>query len=315
MPKDINRYSFSRFKTYHVCPKKHHYQYVEQIETPDSEVTIPGKLFHEAIELYLTGQDYEKPLKEFETLCRSGKLDLEPDLLSYVFQQYISYYAKEIHEEVSLAIEKEVEESLDGEDKIVLIIDQIFEHNGLIVLRDRKTTQNKLKYTHDDVRANQQLLLYVPYAQDLLSIRIDAVEIDEIRISKLDPVPVNNNGKPTIDKKKLDLVTYESYFNFLQSIGIEDMPEYQQVLDYLRQRGHPLFNRVRVQILDDHLVNSNADDLYNTYKAIKNNTGSYRVKGPLCNYCAFKSLCELDMHNPSDNDRKILIETINATSK
>ena len=45
MSKDINRYSHSRLQTFKQCPKKHHYAYVEGIETPENEFTIPGKCF------------------------------------------------------------------------------------------------------------------------------------------------------------------------------------------------------------------------------------------------------------------------------
>ena len=36
--KDIKRFSFSRFKTFQTCPRKHNYIYVEQIETEEYKV-------------------------------------------------------------------------------------------------------------------------------------------------------------------------------------------------------------------------------------------------------------------------------------
>ena len=93
--KDIHRYSFSRFKTFHTCPRKHQYQYVEQLESEESAVTIPGKLFHKCIQQFLDGEDMADTIKEFRTLCTTGKLDLEPDLLEYIVSKYLQYYAKD----------------------------------------------------------------------------------------------------------------------------------------------------------------------------------------------------------------------------
>jgi hypothetical protein len=161
--KDIKRFSFSRFKTFQNCSRKHYYQYIEQIEVEETESTIPGKLFHKAIELYLNAEDPSEPLKEFDTLCRQGKLQLDPGLLTDVFQQYILYYSKEIEAERNLMVEGNLEEKLEGEDYLVMVVDQVVEIDKLIVIRDHKTTLKSLKYTWDDVNNKQQLLLYVPY--------------------------------------------------------------------------------------------------------------------------------------------------------
>jgi CRISPR/Cas system-associated exonuclease Cas4 (RecB family) len=310
--KDIKRFSFSRFKTYQGCGRKHFYQYVEQIETEESEYTIPGKLFHLAFEKYMKGEDFTEPLKEFDQLCFSGKLPLEPGTLTQVFQMYLAYYDKQIKYERNLMIEETLEEKLEDDDYLILVVDQVVEINGQIILRDHKTTTKALKYTWADVNNNQQLLLYVPYVEQKLGIKISAVEIDEIRIAKLGEVPLNANGKPTIDKKRLDLVTHEQYLSKLTELGLEGEGEYQFILDHLQSRGHPLFKRIRVQLLDDKPTQANLEDMWNTYKSIKNSVGPARNRNILCNYCPFKQLCDLDMSNPSEADRKIMIDKIKA---
>lgn len=310
--KDIKRFSFSRFKTFQGCGRKHYYQYVEQIETEETEYTIPGKLFHQAFENYMKEGDFTAPLKEFDQLCYSGKLKLEPGTLTQVFQMYLSYYDKQIKEEKNLMIEETLEEKLEDEDYLILVVDQVVETKGQIVLRDHKTTIKPLKYTWGDVNNNQQLLLYVPYVEQKLGVKISAVEIDEIRIAKLGEVPINANGKPTIDKKRLELVTYEQYTDKLVELGLENEGEYQFVLDFLQSRGHPLFKRIRVQLLDDKPTQANLEDMWNTYKSIKSSVGPARNRNILCNYCPFKELCDLDMSNPSDADRKIIIEKLKA---
>jgi ATP-dependent helicase/DNAse subunit B len=95
MAKDIKRFSFSRFKTFQTCPRKHYYTYIEQIETEESATTIPGKLFHKCLECYLTDTDMTPVFEEISSLCSKGKLELEPDLLPYVVQKYLAYYSKE----------------------------------------------------------------------------------------------------------------------------------------------------------------------------------------------------------------------------
>lgn len=308
--KDIKRFSFSRFKTFQNCSRKHYYQYVEQIEVEETESTIPGKLFHKAIELYLNGEDPSEPLKEFDTLCRQGKLQLDPGLLTDVFQQYINYYSKEIQIEKSLMVEGNLEEKLEDEDYLVMVVDHVVEVDKLIVIRDHKTTLKPLKYTWDDVNNNQQLLLYVPYVEEKLNVKVNAVEIDEVRIARLEAVPINLNGKPTVDKKKLELVTKEAYMNKLMELGLDDAPEYKYVIDFLTKRGHPLFQRIRVQLLDGKSVRANLEDMWNTYKTIKAAPGSSRNRSPLCNYCPFKDICNLDMGDPSQTDRQIVIDNL-----
>lgn len=316
--KDIHRYSFSRFKTYHTCPRKHHYQYVEQITTEESPVTIPGKLFHKCIEQFLRDEDMTGTFDEFRNLCITGKLELEPDLLEYIVAKYLQYYAMDYSKENTLLAETEYKDALEDEDYLILIVDQALELNGTHIVRDIKTTQNKLKYSLDDVTYNQQLLMYLPYVENDLGIKVDAVQIDEVRMAKLQEIPINNNGKPTADRRRLDLVCYEDYYNLLCEMGLEDEKEYQATLDYLKQRGHPLFNRVTAQVLDSNVVDSNAKDMLNTYQAIKTQIAtqdsSYRIKGPLCNYCAYKELCGHDMHNITEAERNILIEKISKNN-
>ena len=314
--KDIHRYSFSRFKTFHTCPRKHQYQYVEQLESEESAVTIPGKLFHKCIEQFLNDEDMSDTINEFKSLCMSGKLDMEPDLLEYIVSKYLQYYAKDYTSEKHLMVEKEFNEPLEDEDYITLIVDQAFEKDNLITVRDIKTTQNKLKYTYDDVVHNQQLLLYVPYVENELNTKVDMIQIDEVRMAKLQDVPINNNGKPTADRRRLELVSYEDYLDVLTSMGLETEKEYQPVLDYLRERGHPLFNRVTTQVLDSSVIDANAQDMLNTYHTIKNQidpsigVNSYRVRGPLCKYCAYQHLCDYDMHGMTMAEREIIVDEL-----
>lgn len=319
MAKDIHRYSHSRISTFKQCPLKHHYAYVEQIETPETSATIPGKLFHECVELTLKKQDITPVLNEFKKLCLSGKLEFEPDLLEYVVSQYFNYYKKDYATENTVLIEKEFTESLEEEDYLTLIVDQAYTQGDYLVVRDMKTTQNKLKYTQEDVQFNQQLLLYLPFVEDYLKLKVNAIQIDEIRLAKLQPVPLRYNGKPSTDKNLLQLVTYENYYDTLASMGLESEKEYKNILEWLQQRGHPLFNRVTIQILDEQIVTNNAIDIVNTYKTIKNlikvydkskKNPSYRVKGPLCKYCSYKELCQLDYLSPSYASREIIINKI-----
>ena len=315
MSKDINRYSHSRLSTFKQCPRKHMYAYIEGIETPENEFTIPGKMFHECVELTLKGEDCTPVTDEFKKLCMTGKLPYEPDQLEYSVSMYFRYWAKEYSMEQNLLCEQEFREPLDGDDFIIGFIDAVYETEGHVGIRDMKTTVNKLKYTYDDVLYNEQLLLYIPFAEAILNRKIQTKQIDEIRLAKLKPVPLLKNGKPAKDKASLELVTYEDYYNALYEQGLENEAEYQSILQFLEERGHPLFRRTTVQILDDKLVETNAEDILKTYHASTNEEATYRVKGPLCNYCAYKELCHLDLTVPSEASREIIIEKIKGNIK
>jgi hypothetical protein len=312
--KDINRFSFSRFKTFHTCPRKHHYQYVEQIETPESPIVLPGKLFHEAIEKILTKQDVEPVFKEFRNLCYTGKLELDADLLESVVSTYMTYYQDEFAKETPLLVEGEITENIDETKSIIVLADEVYKRDNYIYLRDRKTTLNKLKYTIDVVTNNQQLLFYVPYVEEKLGITIDVIEIDEIVMRKLAKVGINANGKPTIDKKRLEFVTYEDYYEVLSMLGLEKNPEYKHILEYLDIRGHPLFRRTRHLLIDRNPIYKNLEDFNNTFDAMVENKFNYRVRSPLCGFCQYRKICDLDLSNIYPEDRRIVIADITGKS-
>ena len=272
-------------------------------------------MFHECVERTIKGEDYSEVTDEFKKLCMTGKLPYEPDLLEYIVAMYFQYYAKEYSMEQNLLCEQEFKEDLEGKDFIVGYIDAVYETNGMVGIRDMKTTVNKLKYKYEDVLYNEQLLLYIPFAEDILKRRVQTKQIDEIRLAKLKPVPLLNNGKPSKNKELLDLVTYEDYYNALSERGLEKESEYQSVLQSLEERGHPLFNRITVQVLDDRLVETNAEEVLKTYQAAKHTELDYRVKGPLCNYCPYKELCELDKTVPSEASREMIKEKITNNIK
>ena len=317
--KDIHRYSHSRISTYKQCPMKHHYTYVEQIETPETQSVIPGKMFHECVEAILTGQDTEPIFQEFRKLCTTGKLDYEPDLLEYIVSLYFQYYKSDYALEETVMVEKEFKEDLEDNDYLTLIVDQAFYKNGMLTVRDLKTSQSKFKYDYDSVQYNSQLLLYLPFIEAELHEKVSAIQIDEIRLAKLKPVPLRANGKPSTDKKLLDFVTYEDYRNLLEEMDLQDDKEYQAIQDYLKQRGHPLFKRTTSQITDQAVIDENALEVVNVYHIIKDSIKQfesngkhkcYRNKSTLCNWCPFKDLCQLDFHNPGIATRNMMIEKI-----
>lgn len=316
------KFSYSRIQTYNTCPRKHKYCYVEGIRVPENYNTIPGKLFHKCCELYLecskdpskmpdTYERIQEIYEEFDMLAATGKIKLEPGLLKYIFELYLYHYKERFEEETTILVEYEFQETLEDGDIFVGTIDEIYSYKGMTILRDRKTSLSKLKYTYDDVKFNQQLLVYLPFGEDKLGLKIDAIEIDEVRFAKLQEVPLIKNGTPTKDKNKLDLVTYEAYYNKLCEMCLEDEKEYKSILEYLAKRGHPLFNRIRVQILEDRIINSNAQDILDMYKSIKlSKDNGFRSRSILCNYCEYRELCNLDMESPDEDLRTAVIEKL-----
>ena len=91
--------------------------------------------------------------------------------------------------------------------------------------------------------------------------------------------------------------------------GLEDDPEYKLILEYLEKRGHPLFNRIRVQILDRKPIDAVMSDTRESYlSAVTDPT--YRVKGPLCKFCAYKPLCDIDYFDPDNGTREMAMTQI-----
>lgn len=311
--KDHNRFSYSRFKTMQLCPRKHYYAYIEQIKTKHkASPLIVGDLFHKALAKMSFNEDYSDILKEYNNLVTSGQIEGQIDLLEYVLSLYKKHYEEESDRERILMIEQHIIDKINKHHYLEAVIDKVVEdeETGLIILRDTKTTSSSLKYTYNDVAYNQQLLFYVPFVEKELGIEIDAIQIDEVRIARLSSVPINKNGKPSTDKGRNELVTYEDYYNTLKVMKLDKAPEYQSILQYLEKRGHPLFNRTTAQLIDRNYVDSTIQDMNDLYKLCANKDFKPRNKGFLCNQCEYSLLCKLDYCNPSDYDREYCINKL-----
>ena len=285
--------------------------YEEKIYTEGNEFLILGDLFHQCIDKATKGEDYSTVINDYETKVKIGAVSTESGLLEYVVERYLAYY--DITSEEVIGSELVLEEEWEDGDTFKGIVDRLIEKDGMVILRDTKTTLKALKYTTNQVKYNSQLLTYCSLVQDHMNVMVDAYEIDEVRLAKLQPVPINMNGKPSADKNKLSLVLYEDYYNKLAEMGLENAPEYQGVLDYLEKRGHPLFKRTQCQLLDQNILSANIQDLYQTYKSAKSGS-KQRVRGPLCDYCAYQDLCNADFYLIDQDSRQIIIDKIKKSS-
>ncbi|MCR5742039.1 MAG: PD-(D/E)XK nuclease family protein [Gammaproteobacteria bacterium] len=303
----MENFSYSRLNTYNSCPRKHSYMYEEKIFTDGNEYLMLGDLFHQCLDKAYKGEDFSSVINDYEAKVKVGTLSTESGLLEDIVNKYLAYY--DITSEELIGSELRLEEEWEDGDKFSGVIDRLVDVDGMIILRDTKTTLKPLKYTQNQVKYNTQLLTYCSMVQDHMNIIVDAYEIDEVRLAKLQPVPLNQNGKPTADKNRLGLVTYEDYYNKLCEMGLDEAPEYQGILDYMEKRGHPLFKRTRCQLLDQNILSSNIQDLYETYKGCKSGN-KQRIRGPLCDYCPYQDLCNLDFYLPTPDDREIIINKI-----
>lgn len=300
--------SWSRIQQFRTCPKKYEYSYVQNLEGQSNEHLILGGLMHRMIDSYYTGvnESIEDIQLEYEGHIASSLVTTPPTLLKSVLNSYLQFYAREVEEETIIASEQSIIADWHGKDQIQIIADKVIERDGVTILRDHKTTTGLLKYTDSTVKYNPQLLLYTSVLEDQSNIVIDAIEIDEIRLAELQQPKINQNGKPTADIRSLALVTYDTYYNLLASMELEDQPEYQNVLAQLEKRGHPLFRRILVQV-EPELKQSNLDDIFATYEVL--NAKHYpRNISRLCDWCEFKDVCRLDFFNPTEEEREIVMQ-------
>ena len=309
--KDIHRYSYSRLSTFKECPRKHHYIYVEQLPEPENEYALSGTLFHKAVERILTGQDVDDVYQEWKDAVDQGRMHIERDLLEYIVNLYFTHYYADYNKEDTVVVEENFKQALDGEDYFVMKLDQGYKFKGMLGVRDIKTTRGNLKYNEDNVRSNMQLLTYVPAIEEKLGEKVEFIEIDEVRLAKLaTDVPLIKSGKPSTSLDTLSLVTAELYQDELERQHLMNDPKYQNVLYLLQQRGHPLFNRVRVQLLNRSLLDSNAEEIESLYFAASIDT-KYRNKDQQrCFMCPFKKICEHDEQIGGEKFREQLVENI-----
>jgi len=309
MSKDIHRYSFSRLDTFKTCPRKHHYLYVEQLPEPDNEYALKGKLFHEAVEKILKGEDVEPVYKEWKDSVDTGLIRADRDQLEYSINMYFSFYYNAYQEEATLAVEQDFDKPMENDDYFVGKIDQIYDRNGLFIVRDLKTTGGPLKYTYEKVQNNMQLLTYVEPAEKLFNRTVDAVEIDEVRLEKLaESVPLIKNNKPSRDLDTLSLTTADLYREELETQNLLGDPKYQYTLSLLEQRGHPLFRRVLVQLSNRNLLDNNDEEIANLYLGAALDI-KYRIKdSSKCFMCPYKQVCEHDEYGAGSSLREKLLE-------
>lgn len=311
MPKDINRYSYSRLDTFKSCPRKHHYLYVEQLPEPENEYALSGTLFHKAVQYVITGQDPEEVYQEWKEAVDQGRMHIERDLLEYVVNLYFTHYYKDYQDEDTVIVEQEFVRDLDDKDYFVMRLDQAYRYKGMLGVRDIKTTRGPRKYNPENVQTNMQLLTYVPAIENYLNEKVDFVEIDEVRLAKLaDQVPLIKNGKPSTSLDVLQLVTADLYREELEKQHLMDDQKYTNVLFLLEQRGHPLFNRVKVQLLNRGLLDTNEEEIESLYIAASIDT-KYRIKdAQKCFMCPFKQVCEHDEQVGGSKFREQLVENI-----
>lgn len=309
--KDIHRYSYSRLRTFKECPQKHHYLYVEQIPEPKNEYLLKGSLFHQCVEAVLKGEEPDEFYKEWKDYVDVGLIHEERDLLEYMVNAYFSYYYKDYEKETTIAVEREYTDELEEGDYFVKKVDQLYENNSLLGVRDIKTTGSQLKYTHEDVLHNMQLLTYVRAVEKDLNRTVDFIEIDEVRLAKLaESVPLNKNGKPSTSLDTLSLVTAELYREEIENQQLTNEPKYNNVLALLEQRGHPLFRRTKVQLTNRFLLDSNDKELRNLYLGAAIDL-TYRNKDrSRCFMCPYNRICELDENGGSEQYREQLVQIL-----
>lgn len=311
-PRPMTKLSYSRLQTFLSCPKKYFYNYVEGLQGGFAAPLILGSLFHEVLEKFYKGEDVTPVIDTYKAYVNDGDLDTPLDLFDNVLKEYKLHYKEQDMKEKPLGIELKLVQDWDAGDEVTGIIDKLVETDeGIIKIRDYKTTSGSLKYTDESLRYNTQQLLYVALTEHAMNIDIDAIEIDEIRLANLVPVPINKNGKPTTAMNRLGLVTHEAYYNKLCELGLDTNPEYQGVLTELEKRGHPLFRRTTVQLVDRVIIKENLLSVHAGYNLMKGANDAHlypRNRGRMCSYCRYNDICKLDFHQPADIDRQLLIE-------
>ena len=305
----METFRYSRIRAYQLCPQRHHYEYVEGIKTKPNPAMLMGQLFHECLEHYYKDDGkIGETLEKYQKAVLADEIPEELDQLEYTLTNYCQMYSDDIKNEEIVMCEEQLEDALGKGERFTIKADRVVYNKNTrqYILRDTKTSKKGPTRTHDDVYHNSQLLTYIPFIEDKLGVKIDAMEIDEVRFAKLIPPPLNNNGKPTGDRKRLTLTTYEDYYDLLCSMELEEAPEYQNVLDFMRCKPHPLFRRTRAHVSSREVISNNMQDIFNTYKLIKCEH-VFRNRGPLCRTCSYKALCNLDMHGVSEASRAAAI--------
>ena len=311
----MNNFTYARLRTFRLCPQKHHYMYNEEIKGKETGLFLSKKLFSRCLSAYLTNEtdDIAKAIKEFRKAAREGDIEVPEDTLDYVFESYCMHNASDLRDEEIIVVDQGFREVLDEEDDdtFYVHIDRLIYNKKLdmVILRNTKVSLDAINSDFNQTNDNEKLLTAVPFIEEVQGLRVQAIETDHVRLAKLQPVPINKNGKPTGNRKDLGLVTYEDYMEVIRDQGLEHAPEYQRTIEWLQQRGHPLFRRTQAQIINRDKLDINNSNNHDTYRLIK--TGyKYMNRGALCWKCQFKELCNIDFNTLNSSTRDHLIEKL-----
>lgn len=314
------RFSFSRLNTFRKCPKQWQYKYKENLQDPTSEEALIGQLFHEAVEELYNPEKEKTAIQSWHNAVNEGLIEKPIGLLEEVLAHYVGHYKDSDAAEVIIGVEAKLTVDMndpealeEGEEHDVVYgkIDRIVVDQGLVGVRDTKSTVNKLKWTPDLVRYDPQILLYAAmYDEKAAASVIDFVEIDEVRIAALQEPKINKNGKPSVAKAALDLVTYEAFRAKLEELDLLDDPAYTSTLIWLEKRGHPLFRRTRIYLDDKEIMNASLIDIVATWRMVStarkehDYTAAFpRHRTRLCDWCGYKELCQADCFNLTEEER------------
>lgn len=292
------RYSFSKLSEFSKCPKDYDYRYRQGLMPIEESIHLTiGKLFHGALERKSLFEDTKDIQQEWAMLVRSKRLPdhLKEGTLMRVVEEYLRYYFDEDHNDRIMFVEEKFEYLDKNMNVISGMIDKVVEKpSGDIVMTDYKTTINKLKYTEEEVSLNYQLNGYGYFLEKIYHVTPDIIRIDEIVIRDLDPVPMLASGKPARDKNKLSWVLYDDYLEECTKQGLEDDSEYQYILKMLKDRGHPLFNRVNIPYSSLKATNIVEKEWYDIIKGIESGA-AYCSRSFLCKYSPYKEIQTLEL--------------------
>lgn len=297
----MGRYSHSKMETFKQCPKKYDYNYVQDLNPIEESIHLTvGKLFHGVMDALSKEEDPTPFYEEFAALVRSGMLpSCAKDTLEITVEEFLNFYYDVDADTETIFTEKKFEHLTDDMNVISGMFDKVYTRFGNVYLKDYKTTINKLKYKLKDVNVNSQLYLYHFVLENDFNIIPQFIEIDEVCIHPLNGVELCKDGTPTTDTRKLAWTTYDTYYNVLVDLGLEHDPKYENILSFFKERGHPLFRRITVPV--NQLTRQNVYEECAALIKMIEVSEPYRVKGPLCDYCAYHEICHLELQGGSSS--------------
>lgn len=320
----MEKFSFSKIKSYKTCPRQYYYSYVQNLEPIIKNIAFNiGSAVHGLLEHLYKGTF--KLWNDIVSEVHSGKLNtdflemdkIDKEMILFMVSQYLKIYNSDIAEYEIVGIELPFQVQL--EDCLFEgIFDGVFKDQyGQYWIHEIKTAKNLPTGLADLLVLDDQINYYCWAFEQIFGISPAGVLYSVLK--KTVPSKPDKLKNGTLSKAKTQNTTYEVY---LEAIKEHDLnpDDYTDFLDFLKSSSGGSNTREIVTKHDSEITNTGFE-IKNVIKRIMKGNTFYRNPAAIWTggcFCDYKYMCMYPNYDYSDfklKEEREELEGINTLTK